>query len=54
MIARIAVLACLLLFAVAPATAGGGKRKPKAAAEVDRRIAITIDDLPWQWAGRLH
>jgi peptidoglycan/xylan/chitin deacetylase (PgdA/CDA1 family) len=49
------VLACLLLFAVAPATAaGGGKRKPKPAAEVDRRIAITIDDLPWQWAGRLH
>ncbi|MCC8362860.1 polysaccharide deacetylase family protein [Lysobacter sp. A6] len=56
MIARVAALACLLLWcALAPtAVAGGAKGKPKRTPEVDRRIAITIDDLPWQWAGRLH
>ena len=44
---RLAVVACLLWSAVAPAWAG----EPAVA---DRRIAITVDDLPWQWAGRLH
>jgi peptidoglycan/xylan/chitin deacetylase (PgdA/CDA1 family) len=51
--ARVA-LACLLGCALAlTATAGGAKRDRKPA-QPDRRIAITIDDLPWQWAGRLH
>jgi peptidoglycan/xylan/chitin deacetylase (PgdA/CDA1 family) len=49
MIRRLAVIACLLGCALAHAAVAG-----EPAAADDRRIAITIDDLPWQWAGRLH
>ena len=46
---RVALLACLLVCAFAHAAAAG-----EPATEGDRSIAITFDDLPWQWAGRLH
>lgn len=48
---RLALLACLLGCAFAHAAAAG---EPTGEAANDRRIAITFDDLPWQWAGRLH
>ena len=53
MIVRIA-LACLLGCALAFTAAAGGAKRDRKPAQPDRRIAITIDDLPWQWAGRLH
>lgn len=46
---RLAIVACLLWCALAPTATAG-----EPGVVDDRRIAITIDDLPWQWAGRLH
>ncbi|UHQ20237.1 polysaccharide deacetylase family protein [Lysobacter sp. KIS68-7] len=50
MIRRLALTACLLWCAFARTAAAGDA---VVAPPVDRKIAITVDDLPWQWAGRL-
>jgi peptidoglycan/xylan/chitin deacetylase (PgdA/CDA1 family) len=52
MMRRLAAIACLLWCAFAPTAAAGDHAVITPTA--DRRVAITFDDLPWQWAGRLH